>query len=495
MLAQQQAETPAAVDKMDTSKFVEGAEFSRVNTMVTNTTASSSRTTLHDGLFRDITLLDGSMGRQLCEEHHLPDDALFRQIWSAAALVREEFHEKVVAVHKDYIIAGSTMLTTNSFGTQPSFYKRAYEDDYEKRMLCDAELSSKLAVQARTEMNADPSTVLILGSLASLYESHRPDCFLRGVEEDGEEVIAENYHKLAAALVRGGADYLLLETINCWEEAALALEGISRMERQVPIIIALEGAMRSLKLKPQTGRKAAHAFRSLAAYCNPDLVSPQHSASLPSSKRSSRSPSPSKGQGDSTALAAQGEEASRSASPSLSSLVESVIPSHEEQIEVFENEGLNIMDPRKSELVHRPVAQKPRLPVLCLGFNCAPPEEILDSLKAVKGDEALQQAIKSLDLRVCAYANVNDRKEAHDNGFDVRKDKREAIEKRHDLVKKIEDPTDATQTPSYAYDGYVDFVGQFIDEGADIVGGCCGCGPDGIQEIGKRLQLRPWCKH
>ncbi len=86
---------------------------------------------LQNGKHKQMTaLLDGSMGRQLCEEFKLPtDDFWFPKIWSAAALVKPEFHTAVVEAHKSYIEAGATLITTNSFGTQPTFYPRAFGED------------------------------------------------------------------------------------------------------------------------------------------------------------------------------------------------------------------------------------------------------------------------------------------------------------------------------------------------------------------------------
>ena len=52
-------------------------------------------------------LMDGSMGRQLVLDG-LEEDALFRQIWAAKALVDPSLHGLVVEAHKRYIEAGST---------------------------------------------------------------------------------------------------------------------------------------------------------------------------------------------------------------------------------------------------------------------------------------------------------------------------------------------------------------------------------------------------
>ena len=60
-----------------------------------------------------VTIMDGSMGRQLCLDG-LPQDDLFRQIWSARALADASYHQLVVDAHISYITAGATVLVRPS---------------------------------------------------------------------------------------------------------------------------------------------------------------------------------------------------------------------------------------------------------------------------------------------------------------------------------------------------------------------------------------------
>ena len=46
----------------------------------------------------------------------------------------------------------------------------------------------------------------------------------------GSSFCITTYQKLARALYDGGVDGFLLETLNCWEEAFLALEGVRKMQ-------------------------------------------------------------------------------------------------------------------------------------------------------------------------------------------------------------------------------------------------------------------------
>ena len=53
-----------------------------------------------------VTIMDGSMGRQLQIEG-LPSTGLFLKIWSASALADPSFHKMVVNTHQRYIRAGA----------------------------------------------------------------------------------------------------------------------------------------------------------------------------------------------------------------------------------------------------------------------------------------------------------------------------------------------------------------------------------------------------
>ena len=43
-----------------------------------------------------VKILDGSTGHLLIVQHGLPEDDVFKKIWSASALLKEEFHDKIV---------------------------------------------------------------------------------------------------------------------------------------------------------------------------------------------------------------------------------------------------------------------------------------------------------------------------------------------------------------------------------------------------------------
>lgn len=331
-----------------------------------------------------IVVMDGSMGRQLCLDG-MPQDDLFRKIWSARALVDESLHRLVIDAHKSYIEAGATLLTTNAYAVQPTFYRRAFPEDWEANMMRDAELAAKLAVQARQESGNSGEHVRIFGCLPPLSESHRPDAFQKFLAEEGEEFVVRTYRGLAQAALRGGADALMLENMVCWEEAALGLQATK--DFHVSVILSMEGALRNLE----------------------------------------REPHPEK-------------------APEVARLV------------------------LKAKLAGAPIE--------ALGFSCTEPETILECLEAIEAQDGLSRELKEAGLRLSAHANVNDRKEAHKKGFDVRTDKSQDIKARDDLVYD-------------GFGGYVKFCKKFAKHGATYLGGCCGCGPAGINGIASQCTGDP----
>ena len=63
---------------------------------------------------RQVTVMDGSMGRQLCLEG-LPQGALFHKIWAASALADPAFHELVVSTLQ-YKVTNDAAKHVESFG-------------------------------------------------------------------------------------------------------------------------------------------------------------------------------------------------------------------------------------------------------------------------------------------------------------------------------------------------------------------------------------------
>ncbi|CAE8669926.1 unnamed protein product [Polarella glacialis] len=407
-------------------------------------------------------LLDGSTGYVLLEKG-LPEDDLFRQIWSARALVEKKYYPLVKQTHESYLKLGAKYITTNSYATQPTWYEATFGTEEGRRvvaaamdeessaevlelvgsigplglMRAHAKLSAQLAVECRQEFlsrgggedtnnnknnnnnnhnndndndsNDIGKSICILGSLPPLVESHRPDLFWDALEAKGEAFFLDNYKDLAKALLEGGADCLVLETMNCWEEAELALRAIRELmaelagtgsQQKQDVIVCLEGSHRGKDLKPQP-------------HLAPDWVR-------------------------------------------------------------------KVLEFDLGPSVH----------LRGVGFNCAPPEDIVESLEHLSKEGVLAD-LERLEIPVIIYANLHER-DIYDEGFEIQSvgtpqsPEVRKVTRRSDLM-EIQAATAGEET-TIPCAGYVRFGRKITrDFGVKILGGCCGCGPQGIAAIAQHV--------
>ena len=56
---------------------------------------------------------------------------------------------------------------------------------------------------------------------------------LQSLLNKGQDYCKRIYEELSKALYEGGVDGFLLESLNCWEEAYFALEGVKAMKKVI----------------------------------------------------------------------------------------------------------------------------------------------------------------------------------------------------------------------------------------------------------------------
>ena len=150
-------------------------------------------------------LLDGAMGTMLMAvglEQGAPPEG-----WNVTQ------PDKVRAVHRGYIEAGSNIILTNTFGGTRFRLKL---HDLQDRV---AELNRAAAVNARAEADAASRPVLVGGSMGPTGELFAPMGTM--TFEEAKASFAEQ----AAALDEGGVDILWVETMSDLEEVRAAVEG------------------------------------------------------------------------------------------------------------------------------------------------------------------------------------------------------------------------------------------------------------------------------
>ncbi|KAK1946086.1 Methionine synthase [Phytophthora citrophthora] len=100
-------------------------------------------------------------------------------------------------------------------------------------------------------------------------------------------------------------------------------------------------------------------------------------------------------------------------------------------------------------------------------FNCSQPEAICKAFRELDADENIRERLHSRGVRLGAYAN-----------------RLTAIPDAWALAESSQPQAMRTDV---AVERYVDFVSQWIELGAEIVGGCCGVGPEYIASVKRVL--------
>lgn len=186
--------------------------------------------TAHDQ--QQIIVLDGGMGREL-----LRIGAPFRQPeWSALALM--EAPDQVAEAHRNFILAGAEIITTNTYAVVP-FHIGPERFAQEGRALL--ELAARLAREAA---DGAPHPVRVAGSVAPLFGSYEPERF--------DEVTAPELYRPIIEGQAAHVDLWLVETMSSVTEATAAIDAIRAGE------LAVGGGRHPIWL----------------AFCLPDTVDP-----------------------------------------------------------------------------------------------------------------------------------------------------------------------------------------------------------------------------
>jgi methionine synthase I (cobalamin-dependent) len=162
-------------------------------------------------------LADGAMGSNLFARGLTSGEA--PELWNV------EHPEQIRDLQRSFIEAGADIILTNSFGGNRYRLKL---HQAENRV---AELNEAAARLAHAEAERADRVVLVGGSIGPTGEILEPLGPLAAA--DAREAFAEQ----AAALARGGADILWIETMSSAEETEAAIEGARRMG--LPIVTTL----------------------------------------------------------------------------------------------------------------------------------------------------------------------------------------------------------------------------------------------------------------
>jgi methionine synthase I (cobalamin-dependent) len=150
-------------------------------------------------------LLDGAMGTMLMEAGLEQGDP--PEEWNVI------HPDRIRAVHRSYIEAGSRVILTNSFGGTRF---RLEMHNLHDRVI---ELNRAAAQNARAEADAAPDLVVVAGSMGPTGQLFEPMGIL--TFEEAKAAFAEQ----AQGLAEGGVDVFWVETMSDLNEVKAAVEG------------------------------------------------------------------------------------------------------------------------------------------------------------------------------------------------------------------------------------------------------------------------------
>lgn len=221
-----------------------------------------------------VLVLDGAMGTML-QQYKLDEDDFRGNLLSAhpqnlkgnndlLCLTRPDI---VLAIHREYLEAGADIIETNTFNATS-----ISQADYGTQALVrDINLAAaRLARRAADEFTAlDPSKPrFVAGAIGPTNKtaSMSPDVNDPGYRAVTFDELAEAYYEQAAALIEGGADVLLVETIFDTLNAKAALFAIQRLQRELgsKLQVMVSGTITDASGRTLSGQTVTAFLHSLA---------------------------------------------------------------------------------------------------------------------------------------------------------------------------------------------------------------------------------------
>jgi len=197
--------------------------------------------TLYEALASNHLAADGAMGTML-QNVGLTDGGA-PELWNV------EYPDRVEAILEAYASAGARLLTTNTFGgTRGRLDMHGLADRLHELNLAGAKI-------ARTVADRHPGT-FVMGDIGPSGELMEPMGTL--TPEGAEEIFTEQ----VKALVEGGVDAILIETMSDLAEVEAAVKAVQSVAPGMPIITTLSF---DTNLRTMMGVKPAMAVSLLSA--------------------------------------------------------------------------------------------------------------------------------------------------------------------------------------------------------------------------------------
>ena len=170
--------------------------------------------------FNSTRILDGGMGQELLNRGLKPRGTL----WSAEALIKEEYHQLVIDTHVDFINAGAEIIVTNSFTARKG---RLIVNNCEEHFEAINKKAVELALRARDTSKKD---VLIAGGLPNQKQTYSAD-----LGKNIDDI--KSRFKDQAKYLKDGIDFFYLDVMGSGLECKIALDSINNFN--LPVLVGV----------------------------------------------------------------------------------------------------------------------------------------------------------------------------------------------------------------------------------------------------------------
>ncbi len=217
-------------------------------------------------LGRGVILCDGAMGT-LLYERGIPFDTCFDEVNLSHPTL-------VVDIHREYIAAGSEIIETNSFGANRFKLEQFGLSGHVR------EINRKAARNAREAREISGQPVLVAGSVGPTGRTLPP------IGTANPEQVRAAYREQISALLEGGVDLLIIETIPSLAEMTEAIQA-AREASDLPIVAQMTFTRDGRTIGGSSPREVVAALSDLApnvigVNCS---VGPRHTMEVLSSFR------------------------------------------------------------------------------------------------------------------------------------------------------------------------------------------------------------------
>ena len=168
--------------------------------------------------FKKTRILDGGMGQELLARGMKPNGTL----WSANALLNENYHDLVLNTHLDYIKSGADVICTTTFTTRRT---RLRDNSVEDKFEYLNEVAGKIAKKAQEKY----PHIKIAGELP-------PQNFTYEADTRDSELITKSFNE-QAKLLNPYINFFILHVISSIKEFECAIKAIREFKK--PYLIGI----------------------------------------------------------------------------------------------------------------------------------------------------------------------------------------------------------------------------------------------------------------